>query len=166
LTIDDYDSRQSSICNRQSAIVNLQSAICNLQFGIWNFEFGTPLYSTPHMEILESHVQMLHAIANRIIPPDDTPGAGDNETLGHAAEIFSGPLLPRVTELRKLLDGLNLRAKVDHQQRFVDLEIETQDALLKSVEEQPMFKQLCELLHEGYWASGAGQRTAGFVIKG
>ncbi len=118
------------------------------------------------MDILDPHIQMLRAIANRVIPPDDTPGAGENDSVGHAVEILSGPLSPRLPELRKLLDDLNVRAKVEHQTRFVDLDTDLQDALLKTVDNQPIFVQVCELIHEGYWASPDGQRTAGFVIKG
>jgi hypothetical protein len=115
------------------------------------------------MEILETHVQALHAIANRIIPPDDTPGAGENESLNHVAEIMTTVLSTRLTELRDLIDQLNVTAKVRHQRRFTDIEPEQQDELLHLVEAQPIFRLLCELVHEGYWASAAGQRAAGFV---
>lgn len=118
------------------------------------------------MDILDSHVQMVQAIANRIVPPDETPGAGDNDSVGHAAEVLTGELAHRLDELRAFLDRLNVTAKIHHQRRFVDLMPETQDELLRAVEDQAIFHTLTELIQQGFWASEAGQKTVGFTVNG
>jgi hypothetical protein len=127
------------------------------------------------MDILESHVQTLHAIANRILPPEPapfgeaesaaSPGAGDNETLGIVAEVMTGELVNRLDELRMFLDKLNVASKLKHQRRFSELSPDEQDVLLRAVEDQPIFGVLADLVHEGYWASPAGQAVAGFVVS-
>ncbi len=117
------------------------------------------------VDILESHVQALHAIANRVVPADETVGAGDNESMAYVADVMTGELSDRLEELRKFVDVLNVAAKVEHQRRFCDLNAEQQDALLRSVEDQPIFKMLVNLIQEGYWASEAGQATVGFTVS-
>lgn len=135
------------------------------------------------MEILDSHVQMLHAIANRILPPepapfDDSgaapsgapvgapsPGAGENETMTTVAEVMTGELGHRLDEMRLFLDKLNVTSKINHHRRFAELAPDQQDALLQTVEDQDIFGTLVELVHEGYWASPAGHAVAGFVIS-
>jgi Gluconate 2-dehydrogenase subunit 3 len=118
------------------------------------------------MDILDAHIPTIHAIANRVIPPDDTPGAGENESIQHVAEVLTGEMSARLPELRRMLDRLNVSAKVHHQRRFDLLDATVQDELLHSVEDEPIFKALCDLIHQGYWASEAGQKTAGFEVKG
>lgn len=117
------------------------------------------------MEILDSHIQMLHAIANRIIPADDTPGAGDNETMGYVADVMTGDYADKIGELRDFLDMLNVAAKLKHRRSFIALIPAHQDALLETYQGNTAFQMLTTLVHEGYWASDAGRDYVGFVVK-
>jgi hypothetical protein len=118
------------------------------------------------MEILDSHVQMLHAIANRIIPADDAPGAGDNETMGYVAEVMTGDLGDKLGLLRTFLDTLNVAAKLKHRRAFTALIPAHQDSLLEQYHNDPAFHMLITLVNEGYWASDAGRAYVGFEVKG
>jgi hypothetical protein len=118
------------------------------------------------MEILDSHVQLLHAIANRVIPADETAGAGDNESMGYVAEVMMGDLNEQIDALRAFLDMLNVSAKIKHRRVFTQISAAQQDALLMQHQETPVFQQLVTLVHEGYWASEAGRKTVGFEAKG
>jgi Gluconate 2-dehydrogenase subunit 3 len=115
------------------------------------------------MELLDSHVQIVAAIASRVVPGDDEqPGGDSEEVMRHVAEVMTGQLGPRLAELRVLADDLNIAAKIKYYRRFADLIPDDQTEILQTVQDAPIFKTLVELVQEGYWASEAGQKRARF----
>ena len=79
------------------------------------------------------YTQTLRAAANRIIPPDDYPGAWEA-----GFRDFFGDLLilepELVSDYVALLQSINAEAQAIHQSEFADLESSEQDALLRSIE--------------------------------
>ncbi|MCX6019133.1 MAG: gluconate 2-dehydrogenase subunit 3 family protein [Chloroflexi bacterium] len=118
------------------------------------------------MELLDSHAAMVQAIADRILPADETAGGGSAECMIHIADVLGNEQTQNIDLLRMYLDKLNVTAKIRHRHRFIDITIEQQDALLTETENHPAFALLAELVHESYWASEAGQTTAGFEVRG
>jgi hypothetical protein len=118
------------------------------------------------MELLDSHAQMLMAIADRIIPADDAPGGASTEFMTLVADVLGNELPEHIDPIRRWLDTLNVAAKVRWQRRFVDLDAEQQDDLLREHETDAAFGVVVDLVHENYWASDAGRAAVGFEVRG
>jgi len=118
------------------------------------------------MELLDSHAQMLQAIADRVIPADETPGGASAEFMAHVADVLGNEQPQQIDPIRRYLDMLNVTAKVRWQRRFVDIDFDQQDDLLREHENDPAFAMIVELVHESYWASEAGRTTVGFEVRG
>lgn len=86
----------------------------------------------------------LEAIAARIIPSDETPGAREAGVIHFIDQALGGFLADDAGELRAGLVSLDAlaSARVDGR-RFVDLGPEEQDALMGQIEDTPFF----ELMH-------------------
>lgn len=118
------------------------------------------------MELLDSHAQMLQAIADRVIPADETPGAAGAEFMAHVADVLGNEQPQHIDTIRRFLDTLNVTAKIRWQRRFIDVDPDQQDDLLREHETDPAFAVIVELVHESFWASEAGHATVGFEVRG
>jgi len=118
------------------------------------------------MELLDSHGQMLLAIADRVIPADDAPGGASAEFMTFVADVLGNEWPQHIDPIRRWLDVLNVTAKVRWQRRFIDLDAVQQDDLLREHESDPAFGVVVDLVHEHYWASDAGRAAVGFEMRG
>ena len=118
------------------------------------------------MSISNEHLQTLHAIANCVVPPDETPGAGEAGDLAYLVDVMTGEYANQLETLGRFLDTLDITTHSLHQCRFADLGAAAQTALLNMVENESIFQTLVTLVQEGYWASAAGLATVGFEVSG
>jgi hypothetical protein len=49
---------------------------------------------------------------------------------------------------------------------FAALNADEQDALLRKIEDTPVFSALAEYITAAYWSTPAGQSAAGFEVRG
>lgn len=117
------------------------------------------------MTLSDAHSRLLKALANCIVPPDDTPGAGDIGDLNYVNEVLSGDLASQQGAVLGFLDGLDASATTRHQRAFADLDRQAQEALLATVEGDAIFQMLVALIQEGYWGSAAGFAAIGFEVS-
>lgn len=82
----------------------------------------------------ETELNTLRAVVDRIIPPDDYPGAWEAGVGDYIARQLEGDLRPLQRMYREGLAGLNAEAIAQHGTGFATLTAEQQDALLRRVE--------------------------------
>ncbi len=117
------------------------------------------------MSISDPHLRLLKVLANCIVPPDETPGAGDAGDMNYVTDVLTGDYAGQLDAVRRLLAALDASATARHQRAFVDLDREAQVALLGAVEGTATFQMLVSLIQEGYWGSAAGLATVGFEVS-
>lgn len=76
----------------------------------------------------------LRALLDRIVPPDDEPGAWDAGVGDYLARQFEADLSEQVEHYRAGLDALSAEALARHGMAFETLAAEQQDALLRAIE--------------------------------
>lgn len=82
----------------------------------------------------------LEAMAARIIPTDETPGAREAGVIHFMDQAAGGFMAPALEGLRAGLSGLNQRVSEDHgTDRFAGLDPEAQDALLAEIQDGQFF---------------------------
>lgn len=86
------------------------------------------------MRLTDQQQQTLHAAADRIIPPDDYPGAWQSGVGDYLARQFEGDLLPVLDDYRSGLTALEAESIVRFQQSFILLSDSQQDTLLQHIE--------------------------------
>ncbi len=104
----------------------------------------------------EHQARTVEALAEHIIPATDTPGAKEAGVAEYIDLILNdGPPEPRNSFLEGLgwLDGLAIRKS---RAPFVRCAANEQTALLREIEESPFFRQVKELVIEGYYTSETG----------
>ncbi len=136
----------------------------------------------PLAVLTEHQARTLDAIAERILPATDTPGAGDASIPGFVDRLLEGWLPDAARDhLLAELDHFDARARERHPEAagFVDLEDHTQDELLTEAQdeaiaqrgerafsrnvnrlhEQPFFDLVKWLTLFGYYTSEAGMKS-------
>ena len=109
------------------------------------------------------------AFADRIIPPDDTPGARDAGVAHFADRFLGGGGAHKKPEFERALIELD-RATRRRGQRFAVLPVTRQDEIIKSLEGSPAFITLRDFTLLGYFshpsyggnAGGAAWKAIGF----
>ena len=143
---------------------------------------ATPASLQPLMVLTEHQAGTLNAIAERILPTTDTPGAGDAEIPGFVDRLLSG-WLPDAARRHLLseLDRFDARARerLPDATGFADLSEPEQDALLTEAQnealairsgrafsrnpdrlhQQPFFDLVKWLTLFGYYTSEAGMKS-------
>ena len=115
------------------------------------------------MNLNESQQRTLRAAIDRIIPPDDYPGAWQAGVGDYLAKQFEGDLKPVLDAYREGLNSLEDEAIVRYQQSFCSLTDTAQDNLLKQVEQGEVltkwafppvsfFRLLTETTAEGFYS--------------
>src|SRR5262245_169995 len=105
----------------------------------------------------------LHALMDRIIPPDEDPGAWDAGVGDYLARQFERDLRDSVDFYRAGLDALEAEARAGASASFASLSAAEQDALLRRVEAghvaQPwtvdparFFQTVVQHVGEGYYS--------------
>lgn len=95
----------------------------------------------------------LEAIAARIIPTDDTPGASEAGVIHFIDQALGDFMAEAAGELRAGIETVDsLAAEADEGQRFADLPPEGQDAVLHAIEETPFFGLMHYLTVAGMFA--------------
>ncbi len=86
------------------------------------------------MLFTETQQQTLHALVDRLIPPDDYTGAWEAGVGDYIARQLEGDLQPLTQAYREGLDALNAEASAQFGHAFAALDPALQDALLQCVE--------------------------------
>ncbi len=101
--------------------------------------------------------QLLIAVIDRIVPPDEFAGASQAGVHHFVRRIFATDLAPRAAMFFSFLGQLDTHAIERFQRRFAELDERQQDDLLKQAEAGTIvsagwFGQLVDLVMEGYYA--------------
>jgi len=120
-----------------------------------------------------SQLTTLHALMDRIIPPDDYPGAWDAGVGDYLARQFERDLRDCLELYRGGLDALEAEAQASAGASLAALQPEHQDALLKRVEAGQVahawpvdpaqfFQMVVQHVHEGFYSDpgNGGNRDA------
>ncbi len=113
-----------------------------------------------------SQLKILRAVADRIIPPDEYPGAWDAGVGDYLLGQFQRDLKHLLETYRAGLDALDAEFQASTGLRFVAASAETQDAILARIEQGAVvtywpldaavfFKMLVEHCMEGYYSDPA-----------
>ena len=81
-----------------------------------------------------SQLTTLHSLMDRIIPPDEDPGAWEAGVGDYLARQFAGDLRDSLPTYRAGLDALEAEALLAAHQPFAALPAAEQDALLRRIE--------------------------------
>lgn len=106
---------------------------------------GAPLRVLGAAEALD-----LAAIAARIIPTTDTPGATEAGVIYFFDRALGAEMAWALESVSAFIDTLNAAGGDDH--RFADLDEAAQDALLEAHEDDERFGLLCMLTNFGFFA--------------
>lgn len=118
------------------------------------------LYMTPHL------ANALGAVAEQILPEDDTPGARDIGVIWFIDALFAGPW----SGVKPMLEaGVQLLDERAGAVRFADLPFKEQTAILERVEGEPFFQVMRLLTLAGTFAMparGGNREKAGWALVG
>jgi gluconate 2-dehydrogenase gamma chain len=124
-------------------------------------------------QLTEIQQQTLRAAVDRIIPPDDYPGAWDAGVGDYLARQFEGDLALQLDLFTTGLDALEAEALARFNSRFVNLTFDQQDTALAHIETREVltlwsipparfFELLVNTTAEGYYCEPeqGGNRAA------
>ncbi|MEN9935261.1 MAG: hypothetical protein RLZZ387_1840 [Chloroflexota bacterium] len=133
----------------------------------------------------DTQLATLQAALDRIIPPDDAPGAWEAGAGEYILLQLRGDLADMLGTYRAGLDSLDYEALAASGRPFAELGPDAQDALLARVERgeaqvpwttdsQQFFHTLCEHAAEGFYSDpgnggnrdGVAWRMIGFEVRG
>ena len=86
------------------------------------------------LPLTEIQQQTLHAAVDRIIPPDDYPGAWDAGIGDYLERQFEGDLAQELDLFTAGLEALEAEALARFNSRFVNLTVDQQDTVLAHIE--------------------------------
>jgi hypothetical protein len=86
------------------------------------------------MRLTKEQQLILRAVVDRLIPPDDFPGAWQAGVGDYLANQFGSDLVPLLDDYGAGLTALEAEARARFQSRFPLLTLEQQDAILKHIE--------------------------------
>ena len=113
----------------------------------------------------------LEAIAMRILPSDDTPGAKEAGVIHFMDKALATYAADRKAPVLKGLEDLNQRARSrwPGTTSFASLPVERQDELLRSIEQSDFFKEIRDASVVGMFANpsyGGNQNQVGWKLLG
>lgn len=91
------------------------------------------------------------AAANRIIPGDDFPGAGDAGAARFVDRCLAGPYAHWLENYRDGLGEIDNAARAKHGSSFPELSAAEQDVLLTEREQTPFFRLLRDHVMQSYY---------------
>ena len=112
------------------------------------------------------HIATFNAVADRIVPADDLPGAVASGAAGIILMALDNELASHKDDFEQFLELLDQQSLDTHQISFASLNAQEQDAMLRKVEDTPMFHALADYITTAYWSTTVGQRAAGFEVRG
>jgi hypothetical protein len=125
------------------------------------------------MSLTETQRHILHAVVDRILPPDDYPGAWDAGVGDYICRQLAGDLCALLPAYAEGLAALNGEAAAQFGAAFADLAPDRQDAVLQKIETgevqttwplppRSFFTMLIHHTAEGYYADpgNGGNRDA------
>ena len=112
----------------------------------------------------QKQLETLHALADRIIPPDDFPGAWEAGAEAYLSRQLQGDLKPALNSYLQGLDALEAEAKARAGVGFASLQAFAQDEILSQVEggetrvewatpPASFFQMIVTHLAEGYYSN-------------
>ena len=107
---------------------------------------------------LESEVETVAGIAERILPETDTPGARRALVHQYIDFVLSGGEAAGRDRFREGLLSLDRRCAALLGKPFAELEPGRQDAILTEISESPFFQEAKRLTVDGYYRSEAGMK--------
>jgi hypothetical protein len=110
--------------------------------------------SSPFVTLDTAAAADLAAIAARIMPTTDTPGANEAGVIYFFDRALGAELQHKRGALQAGLDDLNLKvaAEFSGRSRFVELDDEAQDQLLTTIEDGDFFDGVWNLTMQGFFA--------------
>ena len=130
-------------------------------------------------------VEVLRAVVNRIIPADEFPGGWEAGVGDYILRQLQGDLKQMVNIYARGLDGLDAEAQARHRGGFPELDSNSQDALLRDVEQDKtqaqwetdavaFYANLVEHAQEGFYSDpsnggnrgGVAWQMIGFEVTG
>jgi hypothetical protein len=112
----------------------------------------------------DSEVDTVTALAERIIPRTDTPGAKDALVHQYVDWVLFQGEADRRERFRDGLRSLDQKCQVLFGKRFTELEEKNQDEFLGGISSSPFFQEAKSLTAEGYYRSEVGMKAElGFV---
>ena len=111
------------------------------------------------------------AIADQVIPPDETPGAAEIGVVYFLDEALNGFLSQAALMLKAGLSELDAKAGEHHRDtdKFAALSFDDQTALLKDIENSRMFQTMINVTRMGVFALpeyGGNKNHAGWKLIG
>lgn len=94
---------------------------------------------SPHRHLAQAEALGLEAVAARILPSDDTPGAREFGVIYFIDQALGGFMAAEAGLLREGMASLDALAVAAHALPFAELAPEAQDELLRQVEDTPFF---------------------------
>lgn len=132
-----------------------------------------------------SQMEILQAVVDRVIPPDEWPGGWEAGVGNYLMWQFRGDLKSTLPLYRQALDALETEAQTRAGQSFATLTPDAQDNLLRQVEQGQVqtawpldpaawFQMLCQHCAEGFYSDpgNSGNRgniawqMIGFEVRG
>jgi len=124
--------------------------------------------------------QTLRAVVDRIIPPDDFPGAWDAGVGDYLARQFAGDLAPQLELYCAGLDAIEAESLTRFQSSFASLPVSEQDAMLAQIQAGEIvtssatalarfFELLINTTAEGYYSEpeqGGNRNAISWVMTG
>jgi hypothetical protein len=123
-------------------------------------------HNTKHTTQGWQHIAPFNAVADRIVPADDLPGAVASGAAGIILMALDHELAEYKADVEQFLELLDQQSLDLHQASFASLSAQQQDAMLRKVETAPVFHALADFITTAYWSTPAGQSAAGFEVRG
>lgn len=123
-------------------------------------------HNTPHSISDWQHIATFNALADRIVPADDLPGAVAAGAAGIIIAALDNELASHKDDVEQFLELLDQQAQDTHQAPFAALSASEQDAMLHKIGETPTFRFLADHITTAYWSTPAGLHGAGFEVRG
>jgi gluconate 2-dehydrogenase gamma chain len=103
--------------------------------------------------LAESEAADIAAIAARIIPTTDTPGATEAGVVHFFDKAFAAEMSDQLDTARRGLEALN--AEIPGGKMFADLSVNDQDERLRAIEDGGFFRLMREMTIYGFFAMSA-----------
>lgn len=123
-------------------------------------------HNIPHSNQDWQHIATFNAMADRIVPADDLPGAVASGAASIILLALDHELADHKDEIEQFLEMLDQQSIDTHGVPFAAMSVQDQDAMLRKVEKTPVFRFISEHISTAYWSTPAGQRAAGFEVRG
>lgn len=123
-------------------------------------------HNTKHTTQDWQHIATFNAVADRIVPADDLPGAVASGAAGIILMALDNELAEHKDDFEQFLELLDQQSLDLHHAPFAALSAQQQDDMLRKVEATPVFHALADFITTAFWSTPAGQSAAGFEVRG